>query len=189
MKKVKLLLLLAIIALACNPKPEEDIVIEPDLNLKNLKIDLKISDVLFEFNQENLKNKTVEKMNNLTFESRLLLNENPKATNVIYNLTIKNNKVYIDNVSLINVNNKKIIKSVKYHSKIEPDLDLLFNGARCPKGFSQVGSCSNVSGETQECVGGYLAGYFSENISGVGDCATVQVNVGYFNTRVYGQTG
>ena len=188
MKKVKILLLLVILIVACNPKSEEDIIIEPNLNLKNLKIDFKISNVLFDFDQDNLKNKTIEKINKLTSQSKLLLKENPNATNVVYNLTVKNNKVYIDNVSLINVKNKKLIKLVKYHSKINPDLDILFNVSKYPKGFSQVGTCSNVSRETQECAGGFVAGYFSENIIGVRDCATVQVNVGVFTTRVYGQT-
>lgn len=188
MKQLKVLILFSIIILnSCDSQSKQDFIEPVILDLTNLKVDLELTNTLFTFDENNFQEKTNKKVEKLLKLANENLIDNKNATNVIYNLKIENGKVFIENISLVNIDSKKVIKQQKYNSKMLPDFDVLFNGARCPSGYSQLATCSNT-GETQECVGGALAKYLSESLSSVGDCTNVNVSVGLFSTRVCGQT-
>jgi hypothetical protein len=188
MKQLKLLILFSIIILNyCDSISKQDFIEPVNLDLTNLKVDLELTNTLFTFDEKNFQEKTNKKVAKLLKLANETLIDNKNATNVIYNLKIENGNVFIENISLVNTTTKKVIKQQKYNSKMLPDFDVLFNGAKCPSGYSQLASFKNT-GETQECVGVALAKYLSENLSSVGDCTNVNVSVGLFSTRVFGQT-
>ena len=55
----------------------------------------------------------------------------------------------------------------------------------CPSGYTSLGSCSNFS-NPKACVANKISTFMSANISGMGDCANVQVSVGALATTVCG---
>ena len=56
----------------------------------------------------------------------------------------------------------------------------------CPSGYTSLGTCSNFS-NPKACVSNKISTFMSANISGLGDCAAVQVSVSSLATTVCGK--
>lgn len=189
MKQLKVLILLSIIILnSCNLQSNEELAEPINLDFTNLKIDVEITNTLFTLEEIKLQEKVNNKVAKLLKVAKETLLENKSVTNVIYSLNVENGNVRIENILLVNTNTEKVIKQQKYNSKAIPDLDELFNGGRCPSGYTQLASCSNLGDGTEDCIGGALTEYLSKNLTSVGDCTNINVSVGVLSTRVCGET-
>ncbi len=193
MKKVVLIMIFALAVftfIQCESNNEDlnPKILVDDFDFSTIKIDLKISNVLSTYNETNFNKKSKEIFLQIIKESNEVIKSNKKITQVVLNLKFVENKVYLESYAYLDSNKKIISKYIfnqNTYAKI-PDLDGLFNGASCPKGYTQLASCGNLD-ETAACVSSAVGTYLANNISAVGDCANVQVNVGLFNTRVCGQ--
>lgn len=201
-KKKLLFAFLVLFALsACEKKTEN----ERKIDLSNIKIDLKDSKlggelVLFKYdNTSELFNQLTKSISVLNNDSKEILDKNSEVTNVVTNISFINGKATISKILYINEDQKKIIEGYEYESTTktynrlptdEESLNINWNdaifGSYSPSGYSEVASCGNGN-NPKECVTKAVSSYLSTNISGVGDCANVQVNVGIMSTRVCGK--
>jgi hypothetical protein len=197
MKKIILGLLSFTFLLSCGG--QEDSVEKVDLT--KMKIDLKNSKLngeikLFTFsNTKELISEIDEAINLITEDSKEIIKNNSEVTNVITNISFINGKAIISKILYVNYKTKKIIEGYELDTNSNTyallsrkiNWDEILGGGGCPNGYSQLASCGNFS-DPQTCVGNAIQTYLSANISGPGDCANVQVNVGALNTRVCGRT-
>ena len=164
------------------------------IDLKNSKLNGEIK--LFNFsNTKELISEIDEAINLITEDSKEIIKNNSEVTNVITNISFINGKAIISKILFVNNNTKKIIEGYELDTNSNTyallsrkiNWDEILVGGGCPTGYSQLASCGNFS-NPQTCVGNAIQTYLSANISGSGDCANVQVNVGALNTRVCGRT-
>lgn len=171
---------------------------QDSLDFSKIKIDLNKSSLGNEIKVFNYKDKAelITKINSsfnlIINDSRELIKNDSEVTDIIINISFKDGKAIISEITELDVKNKTIRKSVKYDNTknsyvANRNLPYIADLASCPDGYTLVDSCSNVSG-TKECVGSAVQSYLSDNISGIGDCANVQVQVGTFTTKVCGKT-
>ena len=178
---------------------EEVISQEQDsLDFSKIKIDLSKSDLgneikVFDYkDKKELISKIKSSINLIIKDSRELIKNDSEVSDVFINISFKDGKATISEITEIDTKNNIIRKSLKYDDSKNSYVaqrggPFIADLASCPDGYSQIDSCSNVSG-TEECVGRAVQSYLSENISGIGDCANVQVQVGTFTTKVCGKT-
>lgn len=172
---------------------------QDSLDFSEIKIDLKKSFLGKEIKVIDYKDKTelITKINSsfnqIIVDSRELIKDKSEVSDIILNINFSDGKAIITNIVEYNIKTKEIInahylnpESNTYLRYPPNDIDNL-DYASCPDGYTQVDSCSNVSG-TEECVGSAVQSYLSDNVSGIGDCANIQVQVGTFSTKVCGRT-
>jgi len=125
-------------------------------------------------------------------DSHEIMDTDSRTSSVIAELEIKNGRVllssvyYLDEVNEVIVGGHILDAQTGNYSEVSfagADWDAVFNGNRCPAGYSQLASCGKSNHPTQ-CIGNALTAYLSENLSSVGDCAAIQVKVSTLNTRV-----
>ncbi|WP_179375292.1 hypothetical protein [Winogradskyella wichelsiae] len=201
MKKtfIKNLALIVLIFNLNSCSQEEVISKEKDLfNFSKIKIDLSKSDLgneikVFDYkDKKELISKIESSFGLIIKDSRELIKNDSEVSDVFINVSFKDGKATISEITEIDTKNDIIRQSFKYDdSKNSYDAKrggpYIADLASCPNEYSQVDSCSNVSGP-EECVGGAVQSYLSNNISGIGDCANIQVQVGTFTTKVCGKT-
>lgn len=129
-------------------------------------------------------------------DSREIMDQDSRTSSVITELELKDGRVlltsvyYLDEVNQVVVGGHILDRQAGNYNEVSfagPDWDPVFNGNRCPTGYSQLTSCVNFNDPTQ-CIGNALTAYVSENLSSMGDCVAIQVKVGALNTRVCGKS-
>lgn len=123
--------------------------------------------------------------------------ENEKAqdsriSDAFINLKIYDGKVFLNEVIFYDGTNKLIVSgfvlnydTMEYETAGRHDIGSLLLGS-CPDGYTSLGNCSNFS-NPKACVSNKISTFMSANISGLGDCAAVQVSVGSLATTVCGK--
>jgi len=142
--------------------------------------------------KKDLGNKLDKAMYQIITESNDLI-KHSETTDVILNIVFSDGIAIISKIIEFNSNTNKIIsanyfdrKTNAYAKSVPGDLSNL-DLARCPNGYTQLASCGNLS-NPQQCVSNAVSSYLTAEISSIGDCANVQVQVGTFTTRVCGKS-
>ncbi|GLB53030.1 hypothetical protein NBRC110019_20700 [Neptunitalea chrysea] len=185
---------------SCTSEEEVAAREQSSIDLKNITIDfsnVRAFKELLLFDYEDASDIS-KKMNSslvtLIMDSKDVIKENEKVSDIFINISISNGKAVITEITQANANTKKIIASIKlddttgdYQQRTAPYEDYMWS---CPGGYEFIGGCSNLGGseEMEGCIGSYAASYYSANLSGIGDCASVMVHVGTFSTQVCGAT-
>uniref|UniRef100_UPI00404B8F23 hypothetical protein n=1 Tax=Gelidibacter sp. TaxID=2018083 RepID=UPI00404B8F23 len=130
--------------------------------------------------------------NQIIEDSRELIKNNSEVTDVIITISFKDGKALISEIIELDIKNNIIRQSAKYDNSKKSYIanrggPFNPNFANCPSGYTELASCSNINNPS-ECAGNAAQAYFSENVSGIGDCANVQIQVGTFTTKVCGKT-
>ena len=189
MKKTILLLAIALFFSCSQETTLQDDLVQERIDFSQLKVTLEnpISNVVFQYrDKQQLKEQLSSFVENITQESRELLKENEKIKNVVSLIRFQKGQAILVSFAYLDEEGK-VIKSVAKAQRDSDPLDEILDGAPCPDGYERIGRCSNI-GNTQECIGNHLNDFLSENLSSVGDCAGVQINVGILNTTICGQT-
>ena len=190
MKKTILLLMLAFAVSCTEDTQNQEVLDSQNFHFNSLKnsLDFQISKVAFEYsNTSDLETKVALFSKQLVQESLELVREKEsKIGYVTTYLSFDNKAASIEGFAYYDKQGKLLESSFADQRNSDP-LEELLDGASCPSGYTRLGRCSNF-GNTQACVGEYLADYLSENLDSVGDCANVQISVGTLNTTVCGKT-
>ena len=189
--------LLFLFAFACEKQEDESTV-----DFKDVKIDLSSArfgsnPVLLRYSDisELLRNLEVP-LGSVISDSKDIMSADSRISNVISIINFHDGNATLTDVYYLDESRKVIVggyilddKTGKYNtiSYGGIDWDSIFNGGSCPQGYSQLASCGNFN-NPQGCVATAMSTYMSANLSSVGDCVNVQVNVGALNTRVCGKT-
>lgn len=110
---------------------------------------------------------------------------------IVYVIKSIENKLYMTGYQIYDNDNKLIEeKGINGFEKVggPAPIDFISDAGGCPDGYSSLGKCGNFGSDRNECLGDLAQGYFSSNLSGIGDCAEVRLIVGGFNTRACGRT-
>lgn len=169
-----------------------------ELDFSNIKIDLDESflankNVLFNFeNKTELIERITPAFHEIIADVRKLVENDSEVSNVILDISIKEGKVTIAQIHEINIETKRVLRSVKIENVEALDDSRIggfpfpkFDISSCPDGYTEIERCSNL-GNPQNCVAGDVSSFLSSNIVGPRDCANVQVNVGTSSTVVCG---
>jgi hypothetical protein len=157
---------------------------EVTIDLSHLKfnlesLDLKKPQMVYEYqNKTELKEKTAQFMTAIFEEIDGLIQSNSKITNVLFQLEFAKGIATLKEVYVLDGKNEVVISGPVGRT----DWDALFNGARCPQGWDDNGSCSSascVATTTQEILTDPDAG-----INSSGDCTQIQFNRGLLSVRI-----
>lgn len=199
MKTFNQLLLVSIFfltAFSCDKQDDESKV-----DMKNVKIDL--SSARFGSNPVLLRYADIPELlrnletltNSVISDSHDIMATDRRISNVISFVNFKDGRAiltkvyYVDEVNRVVIGGYILNEETGTYTTIaygEPNWDAIINGGGCPQGYSQLASCENLN-NPQGCVGNAVSTYMSAHLSSIGDCVTVQVNVGALNTRVCGK--
>lgn len=138
---------------------------------------------------------SLEKAIKLTIEDAAgILKTRKEISDIILDISFKNGKAIVTRTTYLNKKQRKIIEaylldeaSGTYKQQNMPWYEEVLDGAACPAGFKQLAACSNMGNPTT-CVSNAISTFLTSNINSIGDCATIQVQVGTLNTRVCGKT-
>ncbi|MEM6722052.1 MAG: hypothetical protein AAF611_22175 [Bacteroidota bacterium] len=162
---------------------------EIDLSKSSFGKEIKVFDYK---DKKDLIHKIEKSMHQIISESNDLIKDS-ETTDVILDITFSGGKAFISSIIEFNSDTNTVIsanyfdqKTNAYQKSVPGDSDNL-DFARCPEGYTQLASCGNLS-NPQRCVSNAVASYLTAEISNIGDCADVRVQVGTFTTRVCGKT-
>ncbi|OUR91585.1 hypothetical protein A9Q87_09765 [Flavobacteriales bacterium 34_180_T64] len=170
---------------------QEEVTQNPPL-LENFTLDLSKSKlgtplILFKYeNKDQLINNINQSFIQIMKDAQDMIIKSNEISEVVTELQFSNNIAAIIRVTYFDENKNGITYKLNANTnKYErsPSSHL----AKCPDGYSLLASCSNFDG-TKECVASAVGQFLTENISGVGNCANIQVSVGTFSTKVCGKT-
>ncbi|AXG71786.1 hypothetical protein KORDIASMS9_04044 [Kordia sp. SMS9] len=170
---------------------------QTDIDFSNIEIDLSKSSFgkainVFKYtDKEELLGKIDAAMHHIITDSNDLI-KNSETTDLLLDINFSDGKAVILGIIEFNSDTKKILsahyfdqKTNTYAKSVPGDLENI-DLARCLQGYTQLASCGNLS-NPQQCVSNAVASYLSAEISNIGDCANVQVQVGTFTTKVCGK--
>ncbi len=155
-----------------------------DLNMDLNRLNFKLPQTLFTYaNQTELVEQSDSKITGLLEEIDDIVNANQKITNVLFDISFEDGVAQLNYVHFLDVPNEDIIPVGDVSNTIFPniDWDRLLNGASCPEGYTNNGSCSTSScvSETAEAI---LTG--EGGINSNGDCAEIRFNRGLLSVRI-----
>lgn len=145
-------------------------------------------------NVQELQDKLPEVISNLLEDIESEMNGDTRISDTFVNLKFENGKAIISEIVFFDNDSKSVISgfilnydTMEYESISVSTQDWVGLVGSCPSGYSSLGVCSNFS-SPKECITKKLSDFLAANISGVGDCANVQVSVGSLATTVCGKT-
>jgi hypothetical protein len=157
---------------------------ELNIDLTQLKINLDSlhlgeAQVVFEYQtKKQLKEKSDAFIISIFEEIDGIIKSNSKITNVVFTLKFTKGTAILKDVYVLDAKNETVISD----PPSKTDWDALWNGARCPQGWTDNGNCSSsscVANTTQEILTDPDAG-----INSSGDCTQIQYNRGLLSVRI-----
>jgi hypothetical protein len=121
-------------------------------------------------------------------------NNDPRITDVLANIKFYDGKAIVTEIYFLDASKEELINGLVFDETLGTyqqvntfiNWDIVLNGASCPSGYSQVGSCNNVN-NPENCISNALNQYLSANLTGIGSCVDVNIKVGLINTRICGK--
>lgn len=188
--KITLALILSFTFYACSNDNSDTQQEELQLELSDLKINLDALDfnkpqTVFTFkDQKDAKIKSNILITTISNEIDDIIASNDEITNVLFKLKFNNGKAILYDIYVLNAKKRIIINGTVNTAKNEPSIDWesVMNGARCPSGWNDNGSCSS-----RNCIANTTAEILSDPDGGInssGDCTQIQYNRGLFSVRI-----
>ncbi|MEN8880293.1 MAG: hypothetical protein ABF311_08980 [Polaribacter sp.] len=178
-----------IILLVSSCSKNQSVVEQDELNidLSTIKLDLnklKLNEpqVLFSYkNLEELKLQADSTIKELIEEIDDIVASNENITNVLFDLKFNKGVSTLDNVYFLDAKNREIINISENRDsqRIEFDWDSFLNGAPCPNGYTNNGSCSSAS-----CISETTTTILTDGLEGNGDCSEIRYNRGLVSVRI-----
>lgn len=185
-------LILSLTFFACNEDTTSTQLDETSIDLSNLRISLdglNFNKPQIVFKYQNIK----EAKEKASLFTKLIFDEideviesDKKITNVLYTLKFEKGVAALEDVYVLNAKEKVIINSPNNNTLNRDPLDIdwesVLNGARCPAGWTNNGSCSSSS-----CVAETTQEILTDSDGGIGssgDCVEVRYNRGLLSVRI-----
>lgn len=164
------------------PIHQEEVAIDlSNLNIKLDQLDFSKPQLLFTYkNASDLTEKMQASNKEIAQEIDQLMQSKKDITNIVYNIKFSKGSAILTDFSLLDAKNK-IVLNDRQKDISDIDWDGIMNGAACPDGWTNQGSCASadcVSQTTEEILTG------DGGINSSGDCVTVRYNRGLFGVRI-----
>ena len=168
----------------------EKIIDEITVDLTASKLGDNVSLMTYSSLQE-LEDKIPELVSSILDDIEDEKNQDSRTSDAFINLKFVDGKVFLSEIVFYDKINDLFISGLVLDfdtmlyqtiNRIPPHL--LVGG--CPSGYTSLGTCSNFS-NPKACVSNIISTFMSANISGLGDCAAVQISVGSLAATVCGK--
>lgn len=158
------------------------------LNINFNNLDFNKSELLFTYrNIQDATEKSENFIKTINNEIDAVIKSNQDITNILYTLSLSDGKAVLEDVLILNAKDKLILNkpdadNYKNKSSLGINWDAILNGAGCPSGWTDNGSCS-----TPDCVANTTEEILEDPDSGInssGDCTEIRYNRGLLSVRI-----
>lgn len=182
-------LILIIILNACHDDntliDENDLSLDlSQLKISLQKLDLNKPQVVFSYkNAKEAQEKSQSFIKIISKEIDDLIESKEQVTNVLFTLSFKNSTATLRDIYVVNLKDKMVLNdSSLLKSSTDTDWDSVLNGASCPDGWTDQGTCSG-----RKCIADTTAQILQDPEGGInsnGDCVEIQYNRGLLSVRI-----
>ena len=189
LSKVICAIILSVAFFACSEDSSDIKQEELNLDLSNLKLELNELDfnnsqLAFNYRDNKEASEKSEEFIKIVFaEIDEMIKSNKEITNVLFKLNFSKGKAVMKDIYVLN-GKDKIVLNGSSSPKSVPNIDWesILNGASCPEGWTDNGTCSG-----RACIANTTAEILQDPDGGInssGDCVEIQYNRGILSVRI-----